>query len=55
MHKIVIAVWHMLTHDVPYQDLGPDYFHNRPGQLERRRRRLLNELAAIDASLLETG
>lgn len=55
MHKIVIAVWHMLTHNVGYQDLGPDYFNNRPGQLERRRQRLLNELAAIDAGLLETG
>jgi hypothetical protein len=20
-----IAVWHMLTHQVPYQNLGPDY------------------------------
>ena len=55
MHKIIIAVWHMLTHQVPYQDLGPGYFHNRPGQLERRRQRLLHELAAIEAGLAETG
>jgi transposase len=55
MHKIVIAVWHMLTHHVPYQDLGPDYFHNRPGQLEHRRQRLLQELAAIETGLAETG
>jgi hypothetical protein len=54
MHKIIIA-GHMLTHQVPYQDLGPDYSHNRPGQLEHRRQRLLHELAAIEAGLAETG
>lgn len=47
MHKILIAVWHMLTHDVPYQDLGPDYFHRRPDQSERRKHRLLRELAEL--------
>jgi transposase len=55
MHKIVIAVWHMLTHQRPYHDLGPDYFHNRPGQLERRRQRLLHELADIEAGLATAG
>ena len=55
MHKLVIAVWHMLNRQRPYQDLGPDYFHNRPGQLERRRQRLLHELADIEAGLAATG
>ncbi|MBD0746656.1 transposase [Streptomyces sp. CBMA152] len=25
-HTILTAAWHMLTHDVPYQDLGGTYF-----------------------------
>src|SRR5436305_10664070 len=25
-HSILTAVWHMLTHDVDYHDLGGDYF-----------------------------
>jgi transposase len=28
-HSILTAVWHMLTHDVDYQDLGGDYFTQR--------------------------
>jgi len=51
MHKILIAVWHMLSTDLRYNDLGPDYLHNRPGQLQRRRARLVNELAEIETSL----
>jgi DNA-binding transcriptional regulator YhcF (GntR family) len=54
MHKILTAVWHMLSHDVPYHDLGLDYFHRRPDQVERRKRRLLHELTelGIDTSNL---
>ncbi len=47
MHKIIIAVWHMLTHDVAYHDLGPDYFRNRPDQIQRRKQRLIRELAEL--------
>jgi transposase len=47
MHKILVAVWHVLTRDTPYQDLGPDYFHNQPGQTERRKRRLIHELSEL--------
>jgi transposase len=47
MHKILIAVWHMLTDDIPYRDLGPEYFHHRPGQIERRKQRLIRELADL--------
>jgi transposase len=28
-HSILTAVWHMLTHDVDYHDLGGDYFTRR--------------------------
>jgi transposase len=57
MHKILVAVWHMLTNDVPYQDLGPDYFLRRPGQVERRKATLLRQLAelGVDTSRLATG
>lgn len=47
MPKILTAVWHMLNHDMPYRDLGLDYFHRRPDQVERRKRRLLNELTEL--------
>jgi transposase len=56
MHKILTAAWHMLSNDVPYRDLGLDYFHRRPDQIERRKRRLLNELTelGVDTSALAT-
>jgi transposase len=36
-HSILIAVWHMLTHQVPYTDLGGDYYtRQNPERAERR-------------------
>lgn len=54
MHKIIIAVWHMLTDDIPYQDLGPDHWHDYPHQTQRRKERLIRELATlgVDTSTL---
>lgn len=45
-HSILTALWHMLTHNVNYQDLGPDYFLTR---LDRTRttRRLLDQLQRL--------
>ncbi|ANZ42554.1 hypothetical protein BBK82_07320 [Lentzea guizhouensis] len=46
-HKILTAIWHMLTHDVAYHDLGPDYFDHKPRSLQHqahRARRLITEL-----------
>lgn len=45
-HSILIALRHMLTHNVNYQDLGPDYFLTR---LDRSRttRRLLDQLQRL--------
>jgi len=41
-HSILIAVWHMLTHDIPYHDLGPAHFdHLNP---ERAKHRALAQL-----------
>jgi len=31
-HSILTAVWHMLTHDVDYHDLGGDYYTRRDPQ-----------------------
>lgn len=47
MHKILNSVWHMLTNNVSYRDLGADYFLRRPDQAERRKAKLLRELAEL--------
>ena len=36
-HSILIAVWHMLTDDVDYQDLGGDYFTKQDPERAMRR------------------
>lgn len=51
MHKIMIAVWHMLTNNVDYHDLGADYHQPRPEHLERRKRRLIAELTALGVDI----
>jgi transposase len=45
-HSILISAWHMLSNDVPYQDLGPEHFTERLGK-ERHTRRLVSQLAAL--------
>lgn len=54
MHKVIIAVWHMLTYDIPYQDLGPEHWRDHPRQTQRRKQRLIRELAdlGVDISTL---
>ncbi|MFF4258738.1 IS110 family transposase [Streptomyces sp. NPDC001663] len=47
MHKIVIAMWHMLTNDARYQDLGPSHWQQDPHQAKRRQQRLIAELSAL--------
>ncbi|MFI8875170.1 IS110 family RNA-guided transposase [Streptomyces sp. NPDC055243] len=42
-HSILIAVWYMLTDDVPHADLGGDYFLERTGKT-RATRRLVSQL-----------
>ncbi|RAG83360.1 IS110 family transposase [Streptacidiphilus pinicola] len=42
-HSILIAIWHMFTHDVPYADLGGGYFIERTGKT-RATRRLVSQL-----------
>jgi transposase len=48
-HTILIATWAMLTRDVPYHDLGGDYFTERlnPQAKARQARRLINQLALL--------
>ena len=36
-HSILTAVWHMLTHNVDYHDLGGDYFTRRDPEHAMRR------------------
>lgn len=42
-HSILIAVWHMFTHDTLYRDLGGNYFLERTGKT-RATRRLIGQL-----------
>lgn len=44
-HSIITAIWHMLTDNVPYHELGGDYFTRRdPERAARRAVSRLNEL-----------
>jgi transposase len=44
-HSIITAIWHMLTDNVPYHELGGDYFTRRdPERAARRAVTRLNEL-----------
>jgi transposase len=45
-HSILIAVWHMLSHDVAYADLGGDHFLQRTGRA-RQTRRLVSQLSQL--------
>ncbi|HTU78299.1 MAG TPA: hypothetical protein VMF09_06010 [Solirubrobacteraceae bacterium] len=46
--SILIAAWHMLTEDIPYHDLGEEYFIRRQTEhTERYRRRLITQLERL--------
>ncbi|WP_367318502.1 hypothetical protein [Streptomyces sp. HUAS ZL42] len=45
MHKLTIAIWHVLHDDVPYHDLGADYFTKRDP--ERAMRRITRQANAL--------
>jgi hypothetical protein len=45
MHKLAIAIWHVLHDHVPYQELGADHFTKRdPERAMRRMTREANSL-----------
>ncbi len=43
---MLVAAYHMLSHDEPYHDLGPDHAARRLSE-ESRRRRLITQLDAL--------
>jgi transposase len=45
-HSILVAIFHMLDRDQPYQDLGADYFLRR-NDPARQARRLISQLQAL--------
>ena len=45
-HSILIASYHILKEEVPYQDLGGDYFLRRDNP-EHRRRRAIDQLERL--------
>jgi transposase len=54
-HSILVAVWHMLTNGVPYQDLGADYFARRDTHTETRRLVAKLEALGYNVNLTETA
>jgi transposase len=47
-HSILVAAWHILSHEVPWQDLGEDYFIRRQAEhAERYRNRLIRQLERL--------
>ncbi len=47
-HSILIAAWHILSQDIPYADLGEDYFIRRQTEhAERYRNRLIHQLEKL--------
>jgi transposase len=44
-HSILVTVYHLLTHDCPYVDLGPTYFDQRDPRAVKRR--LIQRLEAL--------
>jgi valyl-tRNA synthetase len=47
-HSILVAAWHMLSQNVPYQDLGDDYFIRRQAEhADRYRNRLIHQLERL--------
>jgi len=51
-HSILTAVWHMLTHDVDYRDLGGDYFTRRDP--DRALNRIIRQANALDSPSAST-
>ena len=45
-HSILIAIWHMLSNDIDYHDLGPDHFRNRVDPA-RQASRLVQQLQQL--------
>jgi transposase len=45
-HSLLVAVWHVLTHNTGYQDLGGDYYQHRTDPT-RRTRTLVAQLEAL--------
>jgi transposase len=45
MHKLAVAVWHVLQHKIKHKDLGADYFAKRDP--ERAMKRIVREANAL--------
>lgn len=49
MHKLAIAIWHVLHDRVPYRELGADYFTRRDP--ERAMRRMTKEANSLGLTI----
>jgi transposase len=52
-HSILIAIWHMLSNDIDYHDLGADHFLNRIDPAKQARR-LVHQLQQLGYQTLVT-
>ena len=46
-HTLIVIIWHVLTENTAYHDLGSDYFTRRIDSPDARKRRLIRELEAL--------
>jgi transposase len=46
-HTLIVIIWHVLTENTAYRDLGADYFTRRIDHPEARKRQLIRELEAL--------
>jgi hypothetical protein len=49
MHKLAIAIWHVLSDHVPYRELGADYYAKRDP--ERAIRRMIKEANSLSLTV----
>ncbi|MBV9729305.1 MAG: IS110 family transposase, partial [Pseudonocardiales bacterium] len=46
-HTLIVIIWHVLTENTAYRDLGADYFTRRTDHPDARKRQLIRELEAL--------
>lgn len=49
MHKLAVAIWHVLHDKVPYRELGADHFTQRDS--ERAMRRMTKEANSLGMTI----
>ena len=53
-HDLLIAIWHMLTNNVEYRELGADYYQRKPRTITHRANRARQLLTELEADGYDT-